>query len=662
MQKKISSIENRKDSYKTSSNLLKSFKYAFSGISYVFKTSRNFIAFLKARGFIMLKTAENAVQQDSFAQRNDAAPCKSINFIELIDTKSYITLPSCLLDMLFSMSISEIGKIYYMLADCLIAVQFYKTKNWSVQKAGVEWSDYLKQKKDYLYTVQAELEKEGLFDIKRGFSNNKNIINTITTTLPETLFKQLIQDESSNHQHAIVKDKKINSDKRRSQLNKNKLFIKLNLKLFLTLLADETLSTFEKLLWVYAYQRSYIAYQDNLGEGTRRFLATYKELQQTFGNMPSKSKVSRAIKKLIACGYLNAQQIYMRCEQQDFNRRDKSVWEFEALFPQAKMDVVLIQPNRAYVQEDITLSFASSRSDSCTPTVECAPERDVVAYRSHAVAQRSHSVAPTPALNNKHNIKPFNNKNFNPQPVEKSLEEETILEQAVPEKVILKTTDPKQSASIINGYLNKIDKYQQLGFTEFEAKKQAVKSLSMDEKILLFEKAKQVHVDFLSFAAGDKQQQLAWIKKRPHGEQVLLQELLQPPEQKVLFAGFDNPEPVHAIQKTDDAQYPAQPPPKGYLSGPSWEKINAWVDTMDAKGERRGYAGGISVGLLKTEIAFFVQNFKPKHPMPDPTNFAIYLACKKVREGLWEAPYGLAHHREQQNYLEKVARGEVRQE
>ena len=42
MDKKINSIKNRIESYKTSSNLLKSFKYAFSGISYVLKTSRNF--------------------------------------------------------------------------------------------------------------------------------------------------------------------------------------------------------------------------------------------------------------------------------------------------------------------------------------------------------------------------------------------------------------------------------------------------------------------------------------------------------------------------------------------------------------------------------------------------------------------------------------------
>ena len=42
MDKQINSLKNRIESYKTSSNVLKSFKYAFSGISYVLKTSRNF--------------------------------------------------------------------------------------------------------------------------------------------------------------------------------------------------------------------------------------------------------------------------------------------------------------------------------------------------------------------------------------------------------------------------------------------------------------------------------------------------------------------------------------------------------------------------------------------------------------------------------------------
>ena len=42
MDKKINSLKNRIESYRTSSNVLKSFKYAFSGISYVLRTSRNF--------------------------------------------------------------------------------------------------------------------------------------------------------------------------------------------------------------------------------------------------------------------------------------------------------------------------------------------------------------------------------------------------------------------------------------------------------------------------------------------------------------------------------------------------------------------------------------------------------------------------------------------
>jgi len=42
MKKEINPVKNRMESYKTSSNVLISFKYAFRGISYVLKTSRNF--------------------------------------------------------------------------------------------------------------------------------------------------------------------------------------------------------------------------------------------------------------------------------------------------------------------------------------------------------------------------------------------------------------------------------------------------------------------------------------------------------------------------------------------------------------------------------------------------------------------------------------------
>jgi len=41
MEKKINYVENRNESYKTSSNVFISFNYAFSGISYVLITARN---------------------------------------------------------------------------------------------------------------------------------------------------------------------------------------------------------------------------------------------------------------------------------------------------------------------------------------------------------------------------------------------------------------------------------------------------------------------------------------------------------------------------------------------------------------------------------------------------------------------------------------------
>ena len=42
MQKKVLISEKRKESYKTSKNVFKSFEYAFNGIYYVLTTSRNF--------------------------------------------------------------------------------------------------------------------------------------------------------------------------------------------------------------------------------------------------------------------------------------------------------------------------------------------------------------------------------------------------------------------------------------------------------------------------------------------------------------------------------------------------------------------------------------------------------------------------------------------
>ena len=42
MQIKIDSLASRKESYKTSKSVLASFRYAFNGIYYVLKTSRNF--------------------------------------------------------------------------------------------------------------------------------------------------------------------------------------------------------------------------------------------------------------------------------------------------------------------------------------------------------------------------------------------------------------------------------------------------------------------------------------------------------------------------------------------------------------------------------------------------------------------------------------------
>jgi len=67
MEQKINSLNNRKESYKTSRNIFISFKYALNGISYVLKTSRNFkiqliFAFITLMtGFLMQISLSNYV-------------------------------------------------------------------------------------------------------------------------------------------------------------------------------------------------------------------------------------------------------------------------------------------------------------------------------------------------------------------------------------------------------------------------------------------------------------------------------------------------------------------------------------------------------------------------------------------------------------------------
>ena len=131
---------------------------------------------------------------------------------------------------------------------------------------------------------------------------------------------------------------------KRSHLDNSKLFVSFNLQMIKLLLLDASISSFQKLVWMYAFCRSYTSYIDSEGEGSRNFITTYQELALLFNC--SEKTISTAINTLANNGYLAKKQFYIKKEGSTGRRKKKSCWELSALFPQEQMEVLLKQPDR----------------------------------------------------------------------------------------------------------------------------------------------------------------------------------------------------------------------------------------------------------------------------------------------------------------------------
>ena len=88
------------------------------------------------------------------------------------------------------------------------------------------------------------------------------------------------------------------------------------------LLADDLLSSLQKLIWLHFFCRSHIAYTDSDGEGTRNFITTYQEIAKLFSCQ--ESTVSIAVNKLEDLGYISKKQFRIKKETAVGRRKKKS--------------------------------------------------------------------------------------------------------------------------------------------------------------------------------------------------------------------------------------------------------------------------------------------------------------------------------------------------
>ena len=331
-----------------------------------------------------METTTNVAMGDIYPKTSKPA-CSNAQMLALIQTRGYSAIASCVIEHIVTNSeLKESERLYYVLAD--LYANYEKAKNGirSVTLPASIWEQRLNLSEEYVFILQKSLESKGYFQITRNKVDNQNEINVITPTLPKVVFEHL--KEAPNRHNA---SHNTNLEQVRSFLDDTKLFIKFNNKQIEVLMQNKTLSPLQKLIWLLLYIRSTCSYQ---ASGDWRSSITQTELCALF--KCSQSSASKALNNLEEQGFIAKYQSRLKDNNTASNRRKKSIWFIEALFPQTTMQALLQQKVRANLNLDceyfaqITQPVGNSQF---IPSVETQYSHRSGEY-SHRSAQYSQSV------------------------------------------------------------------------------------------------------------------------------------------------------------------------------------------------------------------------------------------------------------------------------
>ena len=289
-----------------------------------------------------VETANDAVM-GGFYPKIVKVGCSIAQMLELTQTRGYSAMASCVVEHIITNSeLKESERLYYVLADLYANYELAKNGTRSVTIPGAVWQERLNLREEYVFVLQKALEAKGYFQITRNKIDNQNEINVITPTLPPAVFNELkLATDRHNAQTGASEEQP------RIFLDDRKMFVKFNNKQIEALIQNEALSPLQKLIWLLLYMRSTCSYQ--LG-GDWRSTITQTELSTLF--KCSQSTASKALTNLEEQGFIAKHQSKLSDENAGSNRRKKSVWFIEALFPQTSMYALLQQKVRSNLNID----------------------------------------------------------------------------------------------------------------------------------------------------------------------------------------------------------------------------------------------------------------------------------------------------------------------
>jgi len=264
--------------------------------------------------------------------------CSNAHMLELIETRGYSAIASCVIEhIITNPKLKESERLYYILADLYANYERAKNGTRTITMSGAIWEKRLNLREEYVFVLQQSLETSGYFHITRNKIDSQNEINVIIPTLPNDVFDAL-KLATTRNSHLIGTQE---SDKR-SFLDDTKMFVKFNNKQIEALVQNKAITPLQKLIWILLYMRSSCSYQ---ATGDWRSTITQDELCQMF--KCSQSTASKALANLAERGFIAKDQSRVKDHTTGSNRRKKSIWFIEALFPASDMQTLLQQKTRS---------------------------------------------------------------------------------------------------------------------------------------------------------------------------------------------------------------------------------------------------------------------------------------------------------------------------
>lgn len=301
------------------------------------------------------------------------------------ENKPYTPITTYVLEhILTTTHLCDLEKLFYILADSLSLINHNKGKQRSITLSAKQWAEKLDCSLSEVFAMQQILEQKGYFEIYRSKSKDgKNKKNTITPTLPDSIFNSLVKTPNRFNIGTYSTDTSLysnftstaylpNLENKRTYLDRTKMFIKLNYDLLLLITSSNYLTKYAKVLWLDFYSIGYrycLKHRncDNNTTNNKQYYAknteelhemlmytsdniktddyinyvaspnsyslttTYKELQDKYSC--SKPIISKTLKELETLRFITRQRFFVKNDDEDDNLHDKSVWRITVTLP-----------------------------------------------------------------------------------------------------------------------------------------------------------------------------------------------------------------------------------------------------------------------------------------------------------------------------------------